>query len=342
MLQLQYRHLGQGGLSVAYRRVRGMLSGVNAVLSLVVGAFAAPAVGQACPDLEAQTVEALSRYDEGEVDAAKSAVAVGYASLTCQTRIVPTTVLLDLYRVDALVALTLDDPKAMVYATIRAVAAQHEGGRPPSDFGPDLQTQYDTWSARLKQDLVTVSVIDSGTAYVDGREVNASRPLLVVEGEHLIQVPNASGVVSSRIAELSGDYPITTGIGVPVAPLPVPVLVPDPLPMPLPLPVPAPTSPTLRRRPAAIVVGTLVSAGVAGFALGSGYRSDHLFQTSPYLADEFNGCARGKSCYVQARFRAIQADVTRINIAYGVGYGLSALSSGLLVVSVVGLPHKSD
>lgn len=317
-----------------------MLSVVKTVLSLMFVVFAVPAAAEACPDLEAQTAQALARYDEGDVEAAKSAVAIGYASMACQPTIVPTAVLLDLYRVDALVALTLGDPKAIVFATVRAVAAQHEGGRPPAKFGPDLQAQYDTWSARLKQDLVTVQVVDAGTAYIDGRAVDAARPLQVVEGEHLVQVPGPDGIVKSRVVELSGDYPITTGIGLVV--MPVPVLVPDPVPLPLPAPVPEPVRSTVRRRPAPLVVGTLVTAGVAGFALASAYRSDRLFESSPYLADRFGACARGGECYTQARVEAIRDDITRINVGYGVGYGMSAVSSGLLVVTLVGLPPRRD
>ncbi|MEQ1507056.1 MAG: hypothetical protein ABMB14_32815, partial [Myxococcota bacterium] len=184
---------------------------MRATVVAVAWAAAGPAFAQACPDPVALTEQALRQYDEADLDAAKQSVSAGYQSLACQTTVVPTAVLLDLYRVDALIALTQDDPKGMVYATIRAIAAKHDGGRPPDDYGPDLQAQYDTWSARLKQDLVTVRVVDGGLAYVDGRTVDYAHPLPVVSGEHLVQVPvpgaapSPDPTVRSEVRELAGD-----------------------------------------------------------------------------------------------------------------------------------------
>lgn len=292
---------------------------------------------------------ALTAYEQADLDAAKATIASGYAALACQPSVVPTDALLELYRIDGLIALSLGDQRALVYATIRAVSAQHVGGRPPDRYGPDLQAQYDTWATRMAGDLVQVTVSDGGTAWVDGRTVDRAHPLTVVSGEHLVQLPVAPpaapgavpGAVRSEVRELTADAALTTGVALGASPEPVPPTpTPTPSPRPSPVPEPEPHASAARRHPIGFAIGSGASAALAGFAIASAYRSDRAFRASPYLAGQFGTCARGEPCYADARAQAIRSDARRIDAGYAVGYGLSAVSSGLLVVTVIGFPGR--
>jgi hypothetical protein len=298
------------------------------VISLLLTAVA-PSWAQDCPKVADAVASALDALDQAELELAKQRIAQGYGSLACQTEVVDTTTLLELYRVDGLIALAQSDPKGMVYATLRAVAASHDAGRPPDRYGPELQESFDTWVERLQQDLVTVTVSDGGTAWVDGRAVDAAHPLQVLEGEHLLQVPEGPGRVSSRIEEIAGDYTLTTGIPLqgPPVPMPDPVSV-EPSPL------------TARKRPPALVIGTIASAGIAGLALVSGFRTEGLFHTSNYDDPRYGGCSQAQRCWETNRTLAIRQDARLANRLYATGYAAAGVTGGLLVVTLVGFPVR--
>lgn len=291
-----------------------------------------------CPVIADEVALALSSLDQTEFQLAEQHIAAAYQALACQSDVVATAALLELYWVDGLIALAQNDTKGVVYATLRAVAADHAGGRPPDRFGPELQSSFDTWLGRLAQEQVTVTVGDGGTAWVDGRTVDATHPLKVYEGEHLLQVSSVTGQITSWVQELSQDYVLTTGIprSALEAPLPEPVL---PLPEPV-LPDPVPRPKPKRKRHPALVVATLATSAVAGVTLMSGFRSEGSFQGSPYLAARYGRCNQGDPCWFDAREQAIRQDAQSTNRLYAVGYGASAIAGGLLVVTIIGFPAE--
>ena len=302
---------------------------------LLLPLLTAPAQAEPCPEVAERTAAARLAYDAVEMEAARAALAEGFAALSCQTRVVVPAELLALYHTSALVALTVDDREGLTYATLRAVAADHQNGRPDDGFGPEVQAQFDTWASRLGASLVTVRVDGGGVVYVDGRSADAMRPLPVVQGEHVVQIdPGDGSPIRTRVEELSAETLVATGVPsfLPPVPDPVPVLPPPP-------PVPEPAT-AHRRRPVLLWLATAATAGGAGFLVGSGYLSEKNFLASGYAATSFNGCDRGAGCYDLARADAIRSDAGRIRVAYAAGYGLSALSGGLLVVTLVGLPPR--
>ena len=297
--------------------------------------WSALAFGQTCPDLGDQVKGARALFDDAELQQAKLKIAEAYDAIGCQERVVSTEELLSLYRLDGLVSLSLNDRKGATYATIRAVAANHEDGGPPADFGPDLADEYETWADRLGEALIYVRVAGGGTVYVDGRGLDASRFLQVAEGEHLVQV-QLGEVVSSEVLELVENHVVVTG-----EPGPNPVLLPEedtsndgvpvPVPVPLPLPVlPDPDpNPTVagRRRPAAFFVTGILSAGLGGAAIYWAGEQEKKFDQRKYTDNLYGGCLRGQDCYASARARVIKGDADLVNAGYGTGYGLCAVGA---------------
>ena len=305
----------------------------------------ASAADSTCLPLGPQVDHAWEQYRDAEVEAAKAALTEAYGSLGCQLEVLSTADLLALYRLDALVSITQDDQKGAVYATIRSVAAQHEGGRPPEEYGPSLAELYDTWSQRLGAALVELTVEGGGDVFVDGRQVVLGQPLQVAQGEHVIQIASP-GSVASEVVDIAAAYVIETGIPAPgpgelpgqaprtegpVVPfVPVPTA---PAPTPAPTvgePAPAPPPSAGRRRPVWAFAGAALAGGGAAFALGSAAVSEANFRADPYA-----GLGAGRA-------DAITRDAQAIRTAYLVGYGLSAVSVGLLSVGVIGLPASGD
>jgi len=287
-----------------------------------------------CPPIGESVERAWAQYNDAEVDAAKVILQEAYADLPCQTEVVTTASLLDLYRLDALVSITQADEKGAVYATLRAVAAKHEGGRPPESYGPRLAELYDTWSQRMGGALVSVTVDGGGVVYVDGREVTASGSLQVAEGEHLVQI-EGDGDLTSEVVDLADDHEVATGVPLPAgqaelpgyaAPPPAPVPAPEPV---EPAPVPQPSVASGRRRPIWAFAGAALAGGGAVFALSSAYVSETNFLSDPYTG------------LGSQRVDVITQDAAAIRVAYGVGYGLAGVSAGLLTVGLIGLPARS-
>jgi len=302
--------------------------------------LAATAAAQPCPEVREQVSQAWAAFNDAELERSKEIIDEADNSLSCQTALVPTEDLLDLFRLDALVSLSQDDQKGAVGATIRAVAADHVDGEPPeAKYGPELAELYRSWVGRLSGTLVTVRVDGGGFAWVDGRRADALNPIDVVEGAHLIQVeiPN---LIRSEVTDLSEDYVVYTGIPGPELPKPVPVPEPSTA-VPAP-PAPVPTGSNGRRRPMGLLVAGSVGAALGGAALLTGYRSELSFNSSDYTANSYGGCLRGEACYEQARADTINDDALKIRVAYGAGYGLTGIGVGLLGIGAIGFPARTS
>jgi hypothetical protein len=306
----------------------------------------APATAAAaCPDVPSQLEEAWAQFDDAEVEQAKSVIERAYDSLACQESVLDNEELLALYRLDALVSLALGDEKGAVYATIRAVSANPEES-PPAELGPELRDLFGTWSSRLANVAVDVSVADGGQAWIDGRLVTSGSPLVVVEGDHLIQTKTPDGLVSA-VVELSKDHVVTTGVDA-VAAVPVPEPEPAPLPAPLPvepqpvapLPKPAKEARGPRNRPMWLIASGIGTTVLGGATLAWGGISEQRFVTTQFHDEEYAGCQRGSSCYDQARADAITSQAIRVRTLYTVGYSLVGAGAGLTVTGVVGFPGK--
>ena len=285
-----------------------------------------------CPDHRAQVERAWSVFLQGELDEARRLLQQAEAALPCQTSLVDPTNLLELFQMRALVAFTNDQPNQVEVALQGAIAVDHTpAGRPPLKYGPELITQWEALAAEARERLITVTIDGDFPAWVDGRSVEASSPLQVAAGQHLVQITDGEGQVSSRVVQLLVSQAIATGRAPVVETAPPP-----------PPPQPAPVEPRSRRhRHPAWAFVTAVSAAGATWAIASGVRSEQSFQASPYQALVFNGCPRGAACYPAARREAIRTDAARVNRVYATGYGLAALTSGLLTVTIVGLPRRS-
>ncbi len=323
------------------RRVRSRV-GTMLLLTLVL-----PAAAQTCPDIAGAVDRAWALYNDAELDQAKDVLVEAEESLDCQSVIVSTSTLLDLFRLAGLVSLSNQDVKGAIYATLRAVAVDHTGARPPERYGPQLAELYDTWSGRMGQSLIRVRVDGAGSAWVDGRPADPVQSLEVAQGEHLLQIDDGQ-TVRSAVADLSADYLVNTGVdrAAPVAPelvLPEPVLpepvVPEPvLPEPV-VPTPVPRTTGVRRRPGWLWGPAVLTAAGAGFAISSGLTSERSFNSDPY-APRFVDCGFDEPCYTEQREALVRHNARIINTAYGVGYGLVGATAGLLTMTVVGLPGR--
>ena len=205
------------------------------MLLLWIGtALAAP-----CPELASVVDGGWDAFYDAEIDAAKEASATAHQALECLEQVAPIDALLDLYRLDALIALSEGDQRSAVYATIRAVTVSPDTS-PPADLGPELSDLHETWADRLAGSRARVRVEGGGTLWVDGRAATASAPLTVVEGEHLVQLDGPEGWTSG-IRDISSDLVIETG-----------------------LPTSEPTAASVPSEPAAASVPTEPAAAVAG------------------------------------------------------------------------------
>ena len=192
-----------------------------------------------CPGVRGQVDAAWDAFYDAELDEAKTIVSDAVQSLDCQSEVVDTATLLELYRVDGLISLTKEDRKGSVYATIRAVTVDPDAG-PPADMGPELAALHTDWAQRLSASQVSVRLVDGGEAWLDGREMIPGERVEVVAGEHLIQVRRDEAVVSyveeiTRIVVVTGEpvvleegaAPLSTGPDpVVVTPVTVPEVVP--------------------------------------------------------------------------------------------------------------------
>lgn len=283
------------------------------LLGLIGAAMADEPAGE-CPVLGALIASAWASFDDAEPANADLLLHQGREALACQRAVVPTEALLEMFRLDGLVALSQANREDAVYATIRAVTIDPESV-PPANYGPELAELTATWTARLARSG-QISAVGVEQAWVDGHLLHASDPLSIVPGEHLVQWTDPDGLHSAvvdvkQVYEIQGSAPIT---------------------------VEGPTDPPGRRGGVAFIAGgtALVGAG-AGLVVWSSSR-EHSFRTDPFDAAQYGDCAVGDSCYAYAREEAIRSAAGSIRLGYLAGYGLAAVGvvgagAGLFLVS---------
>lgn len=301
-----------------------------------------------CPGVAEQITAAWDAYDEAELKQARTAVRLGVDALECQTDIVPTDKLVELFRLDALVSISMDDQPGATYGTIRAVVADPEAP-PPDDFGPALVELYNTWHGRLRQGDATIKVVGGGVVYVDGHQVE-SNTFEVLQGEHLIQVTGGTET-ESLVLDITGAYTLETGLeeelpGVETSATEPTAAIGEGLTSGtgeqtaaiLPATRTATESaghrkPKKRSRAApGLVIAGGVTAALGGGAILAGFLQHQKFNGDPYDAATYGDCSRGAACYGQARAEAIDRDSTMIRALYGSGYGL--VGAGVAVAGV--------
>lgn len=269
-----------------------------------------------CPDLDAVAAEAWAAFRDAEVEQARDRTEAALAARACQARPVAHDVLLDLYRLDALLALSGGDQDGLVAATLRAVTAGPDEPPPPR-FGTELAAAWTTWATRLGPVRATVAVQGGGTAWVDGLAVTAGAPRPFVQGEHLVQVVGPDGtLLAVRLVDLADDVILPTPGDGPLA-----VVVPAPAPLPAPAPPPAPPDPR-RHHPAWAFLLAAGGAALAGGATGYASWLDSDCRT---------GAADPIAC----------ADVHPYVVGwYGVGAAGGAIALTGVTIGAAGLPAK--
>jgi len=277
-----------------------------------------------CPDVEVLVDRAAAAFDDAEVDVARQRLAQASAVLVCQRKVVPRQTLIDLYHLDALASVAAQDPKAALYAIIRAVTLDPDVA-PPPDVGPELIGQHQQWAARLRENQLLVSATTSDVdVWIDGRAVD-TEPMLLVSGEHYVQM---------RDGELWASEVIELAVGRPVGLAPLRVRRPPPPADPPQIttrPDPQGPPPGPRRR---VALGVGIASAIAGGALfATGAMLERSFRDDPYL-DSYGGCDRGQPCWTDARAQAIGADARRANAFLLSGYLAGGLGVGLVGVDL--------
>ncbi|TNE88751.1 MAG: hypothetical protein EP330_13605 [Deltaproteobacteria bacterium] len=236
-------------------------------------------------------------------------------------------VLLRMYRLDALVAITESDRKGAVYATIRVVTIDPDAA-PDPELGPELGDMHQTWSARLAENVIRVAYQGDGTAWVDGREV--TKPWIeVYAGEHLFQYDGPDGWVS-RVRE--ADKSLTLG---------PPGATPPPDPEPEVVPTPGAGSGRKVRRTALLVSGG--GLGAAGGALVlMGHLSERRFMEAPYDAATYGGCSLPEPCWATARESQIRSDAAAVRALYAAGYVAAGLGVAVIGTELLLLPAPTS
>lgn len=280
----------------------------------MIGAAMADEPGGDCPALGALVASAWASFDDAELANADRVLHQGREVLACQREVVPTEVLLEMFRLDGLVALSQANREDAVYATIRAVTIDPES-TPPANYGPELAELTATWVARLARSG-QISAAGVEQAWVDGRLLDGSDPLSIVPGEHLVQWTDPDGF-HSQVVDVKQTYVVQGS---------------------------APIGPDDRDDPKGhkgavgyIAGGTALVAGGAGLLVWSS-ALEHAFNADPFDAAQYDDCAVGDSCYAYAREEAIRGAAGRIRLGYLAGYGLVGLGvagtgAGLFLVS---------
>lgn len=265
-----------------------------------------------CADLPAAADAAWAAFRLAEVELARFRARLALDARGCQRAVVPRDTLLDLYRLEGLLAISAGDAEGLAVAAARAVVAGPDEPPPPR-FGTDLAAAFAARRQQLAGARATVTVEGAGTVWVDGSPITAAAPASLVQGEHLFQVQGPDGsLLAVRLVALTADATLPTpGVG-PAAPA---TLLPPPPPA-------ARPGPPNRRHPAWAFVLAGAGAGLAG---GGG----------AYAAWLNEGCAAGAADPVDCA--AIRPYV---NLWLGAAVGGAALAVAGTVLGAAGLPAE--
>lgn len=278
----------------------------------------------ACPPTAEGVEAARALFQDAEIDDARQVTQQTLDELACQTQVVERGVLLELYRLDAQIALANLDKKGATYATIRSVVVD-PASVPTADYGPELADLHTVWAERLAGSSIELSVSGGGIVYLDGLPLQEGERMRTVRGEHLVQIDAGMSVVST-LTDLDQDQTVITGLPSrePQQPSPSPVSEPVPL---RDLDGPDPNPERRRRKPSAVlmVVGGSLAA-VGGAALGYAWYRDEVVFPRKTFSDE----------------RAVDREATSIRALYGTGYGVGGLGAVVFGVGAVGIPVRVE
>lgn len=287
----------------------------------------AVAQAQECPAVQDSVDKAYGAFEDAETEEARELIKQTYLSLECQQTTVPTGALMELYHLDALTALSVEDVQGATYATIRAISA-NPSVSPPESMGPEIAEMHATWSTRLKDSQLTLTHQDAEVSlWVDGVLLPVGTERQFVEGEHLLQVMN-DGVMTSKVVELgtklSGVAPWNLLVVRPaektVAVAPVQAVKP-------------PKKPKRQGKGAAKWGVTLAGAAITlggGAVLGLGAYEEQQFTSRSYDPDEYAND--------NERERAIRDDAAKVNQLYILGYGLVGVGIATTSIGLFAIP----
>jgi len=307
--------------------------------------FVGPALAaEPCPSLAGLIDQAWSSFDDAELERADEHLDAAQQSLSCQASPVATEDLLELWRLDALVALSQQDRQGAVYASIRAVVVQPDSS-PPDEYGPELRDLHATWSSRLAENPVVVRVQGAGDAWVDGHPVGGEAPRKVLPGEHLLQWRDVEGQFHSEVRDLAAAHTIVTGPAVEEAVDPDELELDDPdepdPDEPDPDPVREPKERSGKgRRVAMLTVGGLGVLGGGG-VLAYSWTQENAFLAASYDAAQYGPCAAGSACYASAREQEIRADAQQIRTLYAIGYAVTGVGIAVTGTELLVMPSPT-
>ena len=273
------------------------------------------AIAWACPPTVDRVAEAKALFNDAELEAARQKTQEGLDELGCQTQIVDRGTLLELYRIDAQIALANLDKKGATYAAIRAVVVDPMSIPPPS-YGTELAELHQLWTARMAKSTVRLSVSGGGIVYLDGLPLTQGQTRDAVRGEHLVQIDAGTSVVST-VTDLDRDQAVITGLVAPTNPVPMPTV---PAPVPL-AELDGPVRERKTRRPSKpmmVIGGALAGVGAATLAY-AWYRDEVVFPKKPFP----DGAA-------------VDREAALIRTLYGTGYVVGGAGVVVLGVGVVG------
>ena len=276
--------------------------------------------------------QAYAAYNDAETETAIDVIQKAHDALSCQTKPVDQKAPISLYHLDALTALSVEDQKGAVYSMIRAISV-NPVALPPQSMGPEIAEMHSTWSARLEDATLTLSIgNDASPLWVDGKLLESGKSRELVEGEHLFQREENGEFVSAIVdvsAKISSTGPWFVLINEPIVTPNVdqPVFV-----VPEKKPLKEPKSSKKGVRLGVTLSGVAVAVAGGG-VLGWGAMEEMKFSKANYPLENFSDTSQ--------RASAIEADAKRINQLYMLGYGLigvgvATTSVGLFVMPVSG------
>jgi hypothetical protein len=292
---------------------------------LLLFTIAAASASEPCPSVEALVREASDAFSDAEVALARQLLAKAGEALSCQDEVVSRETLLDLYHLDALASVAAQDPKAALFAIIRAVTVDPDA-LPPVDVGPELLEQHRQWSLRLRDDRLWVQTTDPGArVWIDGREIAmVAEP--IISGEHWVQWRRDEGWRNELLTLVDGPSPngFPLLVSRPAARPSQPSVVPE---------ADDDTTPTRRPKRWGLAVGT-GAAVVGGGLIVGGAISESRFRRDPYDAAVYGGCASPQPCWTDEREARIRADARKTNALYLAGYVSMGIGFGAIGVDL--------